>query len=177
MILGLGTAIIVGSLINLGIVAFHPAPPPPDYMAFTKPMIPPPSYGTPCAKGDNTCLSQWNAYNAEQQAQQETFQKAQKTYDDAMKVYNRDLFIIANIVGIIVFAIGFWLLFSTTIATQGVPIGIMIAGLWSIIYGYVRGWGSTNDQLKFFVGFVIAILVIGGSIWLVNRYQKRSGAM
>jgi len=64
-------------------------------------------------------------------------------------------------------------LFMTSIVAQSVPIGIMIAGLWSIIYGYMRGWGSTNDQLKFFVGLVIAALVIGGSIWLIERYQKK----
>jgi heme/copper-type cytochrome/quinol oxidase subunit 4 len=33
-----------------------------------------------------------------------------------------------------------------------------------------------NDQLKFFVGLVIAALVIGGSIWLVQRYAKKRGS-
>ena len=175
IILGIGTAIIVGSLINLGIAAFHPGPIAPDYSVFVKPLAAP--YPTPCAAGDTACAKQAAAYNAEQQAQQEQYNQAQQTYDAAMKVYNRDVFIIANIAGIVVFVVGFGLLFSTAIAAQGVPIGVMMAGLWSIIYGYARGWGSTNDQLKFFVGLAIAILIIGGSIWLVDRYQKkRAGA-
>jgi hydrogenase/urease accessory protein HupE len=53
------------------------------------------------------------------------------------------------------------------------PIGIMIAGLWSIMYGYARGWGSVDDQLKFFIGLVIAALVIGGSMWLIERHAKK----
>ncbi len=175
IILGLGTAIIVGSLINLGIAAFHPAPVAPDYAAFQKPLAPPP-YAAPCAKGDAACVKAWNDYNAAQTAEQQQFQQAQTAYNGAMKVYDRDLFIIANIAGVAVFAAGFWLLFSTAIAAQGVPVGVMIAGLWSIIYGYARGWGSTNDQLKFFIGLAIAVFVIGGSIWLVDRYQKRKKA-
>ena len=81
---------------------------------------------------------------------------------------------IALIVGIIVFIVGFWLIFTTAIATQSVPIGIMIAGLWSIIYGYIRGWDSIDDRLKFFVGLIVAALVIGGSVWLIQRYQKKT---
>ena len=90
-----------------------------------------------------------------------------------MQVYDTNLFIIANIVGIIVFALGFWLMFGgIALASNAVPVGIMLAGLWSIIYGYMRGWGSVDDQLKFFIGLVIAVLVIGGSMWLMQRYQK-----
>jgi hypothetical protein len=90
-----------------------------------------------------------------------------------MNVYNKNLFIIANVIGIIFFAIGFWLVFGgIALASNAVPVGIMLAGLWSILYGYARGWGSVDDQLKFFIGLVIAVLVIGGSMWLMQRYQK-----
>lgn len=172
VILGLGTAIILGALVNLGIAAFHPAPIAPDYNAIVKPSAAYP-YPAPCAAGDTVCTQKIDAYNAEQTAQQEAYNTANNAYQDALKVYNRDVFIIANIIGIVVFVAGFLILFATSIVAQSVPIGIMIAGLWSIIYGYIRGWGSTNDQLKFFVGLVIAALVIGGSIWLVERYQKK----
>ncbi len=89
-----------------------------------------------------------------------------------MNVYDKNLFIIANIVGIVMFAIGFWLVFGTALASNAVPVGIMLAGLWSIMYGYIRGWGSVDDRLKFFIGLIIAVLVIGGSMWLMQRYQK-----
>jgi hypothetical protein len=176
-VLGFGTAIILAALITLGIKAFYPEPVMPQYPTYapSAPIAPLP----PCASGDTVCLQQNAKTEAlqqqQQQAQQDTFNQQQQAYEDAIQVYNRNIFIIANVVGIIVFALGFWLLFATAIAAQSVPIGIMIAGLWSIIYGYGRGWGSVGDQLKFFIGLVIAVLVIGGSMWLIQRYAAKRG--
>lgn len=170
-VLGLGTAIILVSLIVLGIKAFYPEPIAPTY---------PDEIGSvpiaPCASNDTACLAQNAQIEAQQTAAQNSYNQQEDAYTAAMQVYDTDLFIIANVVGIIIFALGFWLLFATAIAAQSVPIGIMIAGLCSIIYGYGRGWGSVNDQLKFFIGLVIAVLVIGGSMWLIQRYAKKRGA-
>lgn len=172
IVLAIGTLIILGALITLGIKAFYPEPVAPDYSSIVKPT---PAYApTPCAANDTQCKKDLAAYNAEQQAEQDQFNAAQKAYDDAMKVYNRNVFIAANIVGIIVFVVGFLIVLYGGLAGQGAPIGIMMAGLWGIIYGYMRGWDSIDDKLKFFVGLVIAVLVIGGSIWLIQRREKRS---
>jgi heme/copper-type cytochrome/quinol oxidase subunit 4 len=163
-VLGLATAIILGALINLGIKAFYPEPAYPSYPAY--PIVAPQQ----CASSDANCLG------AQQQKQTEIQNKYSddlQAYQAAEQVYNRNIFIIANLIGIVIFAIGFWLVFISAIAARGVPIGIMVAGLWSIIYGYGRGWDSTNDQLKFFIGLVIALLVIGGSAWLMQRHAKK----
>jgi hypothetical protein len=165
VVLGLGTAIIVSSLIVLGISAFYPAPTYPTY-----PVAP---VMQPCAQGDVNCVS---ALQNNQTQAENTYQTQETTYEAQTKVYNRNLFIVANIVGIVVFMVAFWLLFATSIVAQSVPIGIMIAGLYSIIYGYVAGWGSVDEKLKFFIGLVIGILVIGGSMWLIERYAKARGA-
>jgi hypothetical protein len=172
VVLAIGTLIILGALITLGIKAFYPEPSYPDYGAAMKPMSYPPE--APCATNDVQCKKAVASYNAKQQAQQDAFQKAQRAYDDQMKVYNRNVFIAANIIGIIVFVAGFFAVLYGGLVGQGVPIGVMMAGLWSIIYGYARGWGSIDDRLKFFVGLVIAILVIGGSAWLMQRRGKRA---
>lgn len=162
-VLGLTTAIILAALINLGIKAFYPEPVPPTYPNY-------PVAATPCVANDIACQkTQTDLFNN----RQGTFNQQQQTYMDQMKVYNKNLFIIANIVGVVVFAIGFWLIFGAALASYAVPIGMMLAGVWSIIYGYVRGWGSVDDQLKFFIGLVIAILIIGGSMWLMQHYQKK----
>jgi uncharacterized membrane protein len=171
-VLGFGTAIILSSLIILGIKAFYPEPVAPQYLEgiYNAPMQ------QPCANSDVVCQKLQTDFTIKQQAAQAQYNKDQQVYQDQLSVYNKNLFIIANIVGILVFVFGFWLLFATEIAAQSVPIGIMISGLWSIIYGYERGWGSVNDQLKFFIGLIIAILVIGGSMWLMQRYAKKQGA-
>lgn len=173
VILGLGTAIIVGSLIHLGIRAFYPEPVSPydRGIEYPKPL---PYREFNCEKSDVKCVAEREKFYEEQQKQQVEADRLNREYQNAMKVYNRDVFVIANIVGIIVFLVGFLVLFKTAIASQSVPIGIMMAGLWGIIYGYARGWNSIDDRLKFFVGLVIAALVIGGSIWLVQRYYKRT---
>ncbi len=172
----MGTAIILGALIILGIKAFYPEPVAPNVSEDNA------SRRRSCRalRADIQCQQNNAQLEAQQQAQQtpqqDQFNQQEDAYTAAMQIYDRNLFIIANIVGIIVFAIGFWMLFATAIAAQSVPIGIMIAGLWSIIYGYARGWDSVNDQLKFFIGLVIAVLVIGGSMWLIQRYAKKRGS-
>lgn len=160
VVLGIATAIILGALINLGIKAFYPEPVYPTY--------PSASFAAPCASTDTVCQQQQAEYND----QQTKFQQQEQVYEGQSKIYNKNLFIIANIIGILIFALGFWLIFGARLSSQGVPIGIMLAGLWSVIYGYGRGWGSVDDQLKFFIGLVIAAMIIGGSMWLIERSQK-----
>lgn len=162
LVLGLGTAVIVGALIVLGIKAFYPEPKAPDYPAYTYP-------ATPCATADVKCQ---DAQTLAQQKAQDEFNSQEDVYQAQMQVYDKNLFIIANIVGILVFIVGFLLVIYASLAGQGVPIGLMLAGFWSILYGYGRGWGSTDDQLKFFIGLVIALIVIGGSMWLMQRRAK-----
>jgi hypothetical protein len=169
VILGIATAIILGSLIVLGIQAFYPAPIAPSYpnTAVVAPIVPCPSNGVACMQNNAKI-------EAQQQAAQDQYNNEETAYESAMSIYNRNLFIIANVIGILMFAFGFWLVFGVALASNAVPIGIMIAGLWSIVYGYARGWGSIDDRLKFFVGLVIAVLVIGGSMWLIQRHQKNT---
>jgi heme/copper-type cytochrome/quinol oxidase subunit 4 len=132
-----------------------------------------PAYDVPCDKTDTKCVADREAERAAFDAEQKKYADEDKAYNDAMKVYNRDVFIIANVLGLLIFGLGFWLIFSTSLVSQAAPIGIMMAGFWGIIYGYGRGWGSIGDQLKFVVGLIIAVILIGGSIWLMQRYSQR----
>jgi len=172
IVLAIGTAIILGALINLGIRAFYPEPVAPDYGTIVPAASAP--VAAPCAANDAQCKKDLVNYNAKQQAEQAQYDQASKDYQAAMNLYNRNLFIIANIVGIVIFLVGFLLVLYAALASQGVPIGIMMAGLWGIIYGYANGWGSIDDRLKFFVGLVIAAIVIGGSMWLMQRHARKS---
>jgi hypothetical protein len=162
VVLGIATTIILGSLIVLGIKAFYPEPVAPTY--------PETSVVIPCSSADTACQQMDEAST---QHQQDQFNNAETAYESQLQVYDKNIFIIGNIIGILIFALGFWLIFGARLSSQGVPIGIMLAGLWSIMYGYGRGWGSVDDQLKFFVGLVIAVMIIGGSMWLIERTQNR----
>jgi hypothetical protein len=164
-VLGLAAAVILSALIILGIKTFYPEPVAPTYPNM-------PAAVVPCASNDTACIT---ADDNAQQAQSDQFNQQEAVYEQQLSGYNLNVFIIANIIGIIVFAIGFWLVFGAALTSFAVPIGIMLAGLWSIMYGYARGWESVDNQLKFFIGLVIAVLVIGGSTWLMQRYQKKGG--
>ncbi len=172
VILGIATMLILAALINLGIKAFYPEPTPPEYFSTGKPYMPAPE----CVTNDADCIAKRNAYNEEQRIEEEKRMREQQAYQDALKVYNKDFFILANVIGIIVFIIAFWLLMNASAANQSVLIGMMAAGLWSIFYGYLRGWMSVDDKIKFIVGLVVAAMVIGGSVWLLQRHQKKQAA-
>jgi heme/copper-type cytochrome/quinol oxidase subunit 4 len=163
VVLAIGTAVILGALITLGIKAFYPEPIAPTYPSY-------PAAAAPCAIGDTKCMTQ---QQSQSQHQQDQFNEQEQVYQDQMNVYNENVFIAANIIGIIVFVIGFMIVLYGSLADQGAPIGIMLAGLWSILYGYGRGWGSIDDRLKFIVGLVVAVLVVGGSMWLLQHHRKK----
>jgi heme/copper-type cytochrome/quinol oxidase subunit 4 len=168
VVLAIGTLIILGALITLGIKTFYPEPQSPNSLNY--PMEPAIAQ---CAPGDVPCIQNNSSSQAAFQQQMDQYQQAEQSYQDAMQLYNRNLFIIANVVGIIVFVLGFFIVLYAGLASQGVPIGIMMAGLWGIIYGYGRGWDSIDDRLKFIVGLVVAVCVIGGSMWLMQRHEKK----
>ncbi len=169
VVLAIGTLIILGALITLGIKAFYPEPAPPGYPA-AYPMAPAPQ--APCASNDVKCIAGQAQYQAKEQAAQSQYQADEQAYEGAMKVYDRNVFIVANLVGVIVFVVGFLTVLYAGLASLGVRMGIIMAGLWGIMYGYGRGWWSIDDRLKFFVGLAVAVLVIGGSMWLMQRQMK-----
>ncbi len=172
VILGIATAVILGALINLGIRAFYPEPVQPVVSAY-----PASSPVVPCASGDAACIKANEAFQAQANAAQAHYQQEWQAYDDAMGIYDRNVFIIANLVGIAIFAAGFFAVFAdAAIAARGVPVGAMAAGLWGIVYGYARGWGSVDDLAKFFIGLAVAVAVIGGSMWLIQRHARKHHA-
>lgn len=168
-ILGAATAIIVSGLVVLGIRAFYPEPAAPDYSKIVPMAAPYPD----CLKDDAQCIAKRNAQIDAQNAAQEDLRKQQEAYDVSIGEYNRNVFIIANLAGLVVFILGFLLLFLSAVATRSIPLGVMLAGLYGVLYGYGRGWASVDDRLKFFVGLAVAIVMIGGSMWLAERYYRK----
>ncbi|HUX66617.1 MAG TPA: hypothetical protein VMV31_03930 [Terriglobales bacterium] len=156
VVLGVGTAFILVSLVALGIGAFYPAPASPytvDSMLATR---------ADCAPGDSACLAKLAAAKA-------AFNANVKAYDQAVRVHGRNVFVVANLIGAVVFVAGFFTVMYGRLAGQGIPSGVMLAGFAVMIYGYGEGWGSMDDRLKFFIGLALGALVIVGSGWLVQR--------
>jgi hypothetical protein len=156
--LGIGTAFVISALVALGIAAFYPAPAMPSISlgfqtAFQQ-----------CAAGDAACGSA--RANAAKQVDAE-----QKTYREQSTIYARNLFYIANVLGALVFAAGMLLVLGGRLAGGGISVGLMFAGFWDMLYGYGRGWDGVGTKTMFFVGLLLAAIVLGGSGWLLQRRQ------
>ena len=83
-------------------------------------------------------------------------------FDDTREIYNRNVFIVATGIGIIILIVGFALKLAS------VSSGLMGGGILTIIYGTIRYWSDLPDFGRFIIlGLTLAIL-----IWL--GYKKIS---
>ncbi len=84
-------------------------------------------------------------------------------YDEYRKVmapYNRNVFIIATVIGLIALFIG------VSLKLGSVSAGLMGGGVLTIIYGVIRYWGDAEDWLR----FVILGVALAALIWI--GYKK-----
>ncbi|MEA3515090.1 MAG: hypothetical protein U9R34_06425 [Nanoarchaeota archaeon] len=78
-----------------------------------------------------------------------------KEYEDGNETYNRDVFIIAAIIGLITMLIGGFIL-----KHESVSPGVMGGGLITIIYGVIRYWEYAGDKLRVIIlGIILAMLI------------------
>jgi len=84
-------------------------------------------------------------------------------FDDVREIYNRNVFIVATGIGIIVLIIGFALKMAS------VSSGLMSGGILAIIYGTIRYWSDLPDFGRFVIlGITLIIL-----IWLGYKKLKQ----
>ncbi len=83
-----------------------------------------------------------------------------KEYRDVLDVYNRNVFIIAVIIGIVTLIVGL------TLQIPSASSGLMGGGILSIVYGIIRYWSALHDYGR----FIILGIALGVLIWL--GYKK-----
>ena len=131
-------ALTVVLFIGLGIDAFYPGPKMPDYPVELQSIKP-------------TCDS-----NSDQIIAQEKYDQAQREYNDALKPYNRDVAIITFICAIIILIISLTLLAKI----QMIADGVLLGGVFTTIYGIIRGLMSEDTKFRFIIvtfGLIIAL--------------------
>lgn len=153
-IIGGAIAVIVSTLLVLGLKIFIPAPEYPVYAT---------RYDS-CASGDQACYER----------QQREYQNKQEEYTELSKTFGGKIFIAANVAGIIVLLLGI-LCFAMGLGTN-IGVGIILAGAFGIVYGYALGWEGADDAVKFGVGVVVALILIGGGV-AVNRMHAKASAV
>ncbi len=84
-------------------------------------------------------------------------------FDKTREKYNRNVFIVATGIGIIILIVGFALKMASVSA------GLMGGGVLTILYGIIRYWTDLPDYGRFIIlGIILAIL-----IWLGYRRIKK----
>ena len=136
--LGLFLAIFVG----MGIAVFYEEPKPPvEPVWFTKIGL---------EKYEPTAV---------ERKQEEQYNAQQKTYDNQLKHYNRNVSIIVLSSAVIVLAV-------TLLTAEKLEIiadGLLLGGIFTLLYGIGRGMATDNNKFRFGVAAVglIVTLVLG----------------
>jgi len=133
-------ALLIAFFIGLGIDSFYPTPARPEY-----PM-------------ELNFAKQNLESTTEQQNIEKEFYDKQKEYDLLSKVYNRNVSIIAVISSIIILVIS--LNFMAKI--KMIADGILLGGVFTTVYGIIRGVMSDSSQFRFLIvtiGLIIAFVL------------------
>lgn len=170
VVFGIGIAVILFIVVMLGTQVFYKEPTA-DSSGFNCTYPTQPLDYSLCAdnitiKDCNNLLKTNPTLNLKAQAE---YDACWQRFNEAEKTYGKNLFIINNVVGIIFVIISLFLFTMINIAA-----GTAFAGLALIIYGFMRGWQGTGDNLKFIVALIVATLFIVFAVVVNKRYSKSS---
>lgn len=172
VVFGIGVAVILFIVALLGTQVFYKAPVYDDYCNvsyYSKPVMIYDYYSCPeniTVKQCNLLIKNSTTYTDEQNR---IMQECNDKFNTANKNYGQNIFIIMNVLGIIAVIVSLFLFSLMNIAA-----GVGFAGLAMIFYGFMRGWPSTGDTLKFVVALIVAALFITFAVIVNRRLNKNS---
>lgn len=150
-LIGVFLAVFVG----VGIAAFYPEPKYPEPPVILK-------YGGAEAIKDEAQL-------AEFKAEAEKYDKVEKAYQLKEQEYNRNVSIVALIASIIM-VFGSLTLFKKILLIAD---GLLLGGLFTLVYSVIRGFGTDNNMFRFIVVSVgLAMTLILGYVKFIKPAQK-----
>lgn len=136
--LGLLLALFVG----VGVSTFYPGPTAPEYSVGLN------TYGKEISPA--------------QEAKQRAFDKKEQQYNKDMKPYNRNVSIITLVAAVILLTVS--MLFEKRMKV--IADGVMLGGLFTLIYSVGRGFASENSK------YVFVAITIGLAIVLYLGYHR-----
>ena len=165
VVFGIGIAILIFIVTLLGISVFYPRPEIDDFNC-TELRI---ERNDICT--DEMTVGECNELQNTQKIERETseYQKCWDDFSDVRDVYNKNYFIITSIIGFIAIIVSMYLFSLTNIAA-----GTAFAGLALIVFGFMVGWQSTDDVVKFIVSLIITTVVIVFAVIVNKRYDAKT---
>lgn len=186
LILGFGIFIVFMFLLHNGIRAFYPAP---EYekfcnqSVFSGPIYPdkiPPNYGQNCTYSNKLREQEQQCYATKGQPIYEYDDNGcqiavkecnycQRDYDNARTGYNKNVFMIAIVIGIVVIIVGYAIL-----SIEPVGSSLIASGIGAIIYGTMINWENLGSFGRFLLLFIAFALLIWIAIRLNTLGEKKT---
>ena len=167
---GIGIAVLIFIVVLLGIQVIYKEPKIENFNCtypYDRPVY---AYDISLCN-ENITVKECNVLIKEKQTDSEKIQaeydKCWKEFLEVEKIYGRNVFLIANIAGIIAVIASLFLLSMINISA-----GIAFSGIALIFYGFVRGWQGVGDVLKFIVALIVAAMFIVFAVFINKKYEK-----
>lgn len=170
-VFGIGIAVVVYVCMLLGIQAFYPHPEYNDFCEENSRIAVPYMGFESCA--DDITVGECRKQTKESSMEKDNMNQCQDDWNAATKNYSRNFFIIASILGVIALIVSYFLLNISSVAITNISAGVACSGIVMILWGFVRGWESTDEKLKFIIGLIIAVIVIALTVKLNKREGKK----
>ena len=149
--------VLVALFIGLGIAAFYVQPKMPEYPASLK-------YSTPIGSPQNASVS------ADFQQNQEKYDNQLKDFDNKSQVYNRTVSVIALAAAILILILSLTLVKNLYLISDG----LLLGGVFTLLYSIVRGFNSNDDKFRFVVvsiGLIVSLVL--GYIKFIRTAEKK----
>jgi len=169
-VFGIGIAVVVYVTMLLGIQAFYPVPEYEDFCGDEPRYEEPVMLYEGCT--DEMTLGECRKQISEKEGRDVKMEECHQQYRDADERYARNFFIIASILGTIAVIAAYFLLNITSLYITNISAGVACSGIIMILWGFMRGWESTDEKLKFIVGLIIAVIIITLTVRLNKRTDK-----
>ncbi|MBN2087345.1 hypothetical protein JW758_03280 [Candidatus Peregrinibacteria bacterium] len=171
-VFGIGIAVVVYVTLLLGIQAFYPAPVYEDFcnedVRYAEPLM-----------GYEGCTDSMTMKECREQIKTEgpgkdEVQQCNEDFRKADESYSKNFFIIASVLGVIALIVSFSLFIKiVSLTVTNITAGVACSGIVMILWGFIRGWESTDDKLKFVVGLIIAAIVVTLTVILNKHTDKK----
>jgi hypothetical protein len=129
--------ILIALFVGLGISTFYPAPEMPEY--------------------PNTTWNYDREPTEEERNQQEQYDKAIQRYDEDQRPYSRNVSIISLSIGVVLLAVSLGL---ERRKIRAISDGIMLGGLFTLLYSLGRGFASQDSQYVFIAVSIALVIVL-----------------
>ncbi len=151
--------ILVALFIGLGISAFYEAPKSPEYPTVLE------STAERPVPGPDGTIKETEA----QKAAREKYDKEQKQYQKDFGLYNRNVSIIAMVAAVIILVVSLTL----TATIQLISDGLLLGGVFTLLYSVVRGFMAEDNKYRFIVvtvGLIVSLVI--GYLKFIRHEEK-----